>query len=101
MRRFMLNPPVSQRCNAGSGLAMTEKPSITNFTPTSGKAGTNVTITGRNLTHATAVEIGGVAAMFKVASATKVIVTVPKKWKTGKIKMDTSLPHVPTYHVRA
>lgn len=53
------------------------EPSITSFTPSSGAAGTVVTITGTNLTGATAVSFGGVAATsFTVVSSTTVKATV-------------------------
>ena len=52
-------------------------PSITSFTPTSGAAGTVVTITGTNLNGATAVSFGGVAASaFTVVSPTTITATV-------------------------
>jgi hypothetical protein len=58
--------------NQGSASA-----SITSFTPTSGPAGTVVTITGTNLTGATSVTFGDSAATnFTVVSATKITATV-------------------------
>jgi mono/diheme cytochrome c family protein len=63
----------------------TGKPSITAFTPTSGKAGAKVTVTGENLRGVTTVKLGTVKAAFKVSSATKLTLTVPSKAKTGTI----------------
>ena len=83
---------------AGSALAVPVKPSITSITPTSGKVGAKVTITGKNLTGTEAVQIGGITAAFKVGSATKITATVPKKGKTGKITLTTLIPPGPTYY---
>ena len=58
-------------------------PQITSFTPTSGRVGTLVTITGVSLTQTTAVTIGGKAAAFTVKSDTQVTATVPAGAKTG------------------
>jgi hypothetical protein len=58
-------------------------PQITSFTPTSGKVGTLVTITGVSLTQTTAVTIGGKAATFTIKSDTQVTATVPAGAKTG------------------
>ena len=53
-------------------------PTIASFTPTTGSAGTTVTITGTNLLGATAVRIGTVAiADFTVASATTITLVLP------------------------
>jgi hypothetical protein len=74
---------------SGSSLGATAKPSITSFTPRSGKVGTKVTITGNHLTGATAVRIGGLKAHFKVGSATKITATVPGLTATGVLTVTT------------
>src|SRR5215470_11585566 len=52
-------------------------PTITSFTPAGGPTGTSITVTGTNLTGATSVSIGGVAATtFSVVSATSLTATV-------------------------
>jgi hypothetical protein len=53
-------------------------PTIASFTPTTGGVGTTVTITGTNLTGATAVSIGTLAIpAFTVASATSLTLVLP------------------------
>lgn len=64
----------------------TNAPTVTSFTPTSGTAGTSVTITGTNFTGATAVTFGGVASTSTaVNSPTQITATVPPSAKTGPI----------------
>ncbi|MDO7876857.1 CARDB domain-containing protein [Hymenobacter sp. ASUV-10] len=66
-------------------------PSISGFTPASGPIGTVVTVTGSNLTGATAVAINGVnAPVFTVGSATQLTVTVPTGATTGQIAVTTA-----------
>jgi hypothetical protein len=65
------------------------KPQITSFTPTTGAAGTSVTITGVSL-QATKVTFGGVKASFLLNSATEVTATVPTGAKTGQIAITTA-----------
>src|SRR5262249_23925916 len=60
-------------------------PSIINFTPTHGSAGTNVTITGSNFTNATAVLFNGVTAVFFVTNNTTIGAIVPGGATTGPI----------------
>src|SRR6266508_3652342 len=62
-------------------------PTISSFSPTSGPAGTAVTITGTAFTGATAVRFGGVRASFVVNSATQITATVPVGAVTGKISV--------------
>jgi hypothetical protein len=60
-------------------------PTITNFSPTFGRAGTNVTIQGRNFTGATAVQFGLLPASYTVQSSTQIVATVPANALTAKI----------------
>jgi gliding motility-associated-like protein len=65
-------------------------PTITSFTPTSGIAGTTVTITGTNLTGATTVTFGGTAATsFTVVSSTS-ITAITGTGTSGKIAVTTA-----------
>ena len=74
-----------------ASLAVTAQPSITTFTPSTAKPGVMVTITGKNLKGAKAVEFAGLkATTFKVDSATKITAKVPAKAKSGKIAVVTS-----------
>jgi IPT/TIG domain-containing protein len=75
---------------SASAFAASSAPSITSFTPLTAKAGVTVTITGKNLTGASAVNFDGMkASSFKVASATKITAMVPSKAKSGKITVTT------------
>ena len=72
----------------------TNGPVISSFTPTSGPAGTQVAITGSNLTGATSVEFGGIAAsVFTVNSATQITATVPSGATSGPITVTTANGH--------
>jgi type IV pilus biogenesis protein CpaD/CtpE len=64
-------------------------PTISGFSPTSGAPGTVITVTGTNLTGATQVTIGGVAAQFTVNRDGSVSVTVPSGAVTGVISITT------------
>ncbi len=64
-------------------------PTISSFAPTSGKVGDLVTITGTNLTGATAVKFAGLTAVFTVVSATSITANVPSGAVTGKISVTT------------
>src|SRR5205814_2278953 len=65
-------------------------PTIASFTPTSGPAGTTVTISGTNFTGATAVSFNGTsAASFTVNSATTIQATVPAGATSGPLRVTT------------
>ena len=74
---------------ATSANAFVVSPRITGFTPTSGRAGTRVTITGANFSGATAVTFNGVAATFLVNSATQITARVPAGATAGPIVVTT------------
>ena len=66
-------------------------PTVTILAPTSGIVGAAVTLTGTNLTTATAVAFNGIAVTsFTVVSATQITTTVPAGATTGKVTVTTS-----------
>jgi uncharacterized repeat protein (TIGR03803 family) len=66
-------------------------PTITSFSPTSGKVGDQVVITGSGLTGASQVTFGGVNAnIFTVNTPSQVTATVPAGARTGKIAIRTA-----------
>lgn len=64
-------------------------PTISSFTPASGKVGDLVTLTGTNFTSATEVKFAGTVAVFTVVSATSITANVPSGAVTGKISVTT------------
>ncbi len=62
-------------------------PKIFWFSPSSGRAGTWVTIVGFNLDHTTAVTFHGVSAAFAVVSSIKVRAKLPGKATTGYVRI--------------
>ncbi len=58
--------------------------------PTSGAAGTKVTIMGTNLTEATSVSFDGTSAMFEVVAGSEITATVPTGATTGAVYVTTS-----------
>jgi hypothetical protein len=66
-------------------------PSITAFSPASGITGSSVTITGVNLTGASAVTFNGLpAASFTVTPPTQIVAKVPNGATAGAIKVTTA-----------
>lgn len=57
--------------------------------PAAGKVGASITILGTNLKGASGVSFNGTPASFKVASATKITVTVPTGATSGNVTVDT------------
>jgi Nidogen-like/Carboxypeptidase regulatory-like domain/IPT/TIG domain len=84
---FQVPPPVE---NLELTLDCAPAPSITKFSPASGRVGTKVTITGKNLGGVTTVKFnGGAVATVSKDTATKIVVKVPKGAKSGKISVVT------------
>ncbi len=67
----------------------TTAPSIASFSPPSGGRGDTVSISGTNLTGATSVTVGGVAATFAILSSSSIIAIVPSGAGTGAISVTT------------
>jgi hypothetical protein len=74
---------------SATAAAVVGKPSISGFSPASGKPGTKVKIAGKNLTGASAVAVAGAKMVFSVVSASTVTATVPAGARTGKITITT------------
>ncbi len=62
---------------------------VTGFSPSSGRPGTQVTISGAGFGSATAVEFAGVSAAFSVASDSTLVASVPGGALTGPIRVRT------------
>ena len=65
-------------------------PTITSFTPTSGKVGAIVTITGTSFNAVSAVKFNGKAAQFLRDSSTQIRAKVPVGATSGPISVTTS-----------
>lgn len=90
-RRSVTNGAISGDAYNGTPEACGDPPSISGFTPTSGAAGTSVTVSGASFTGATAVAFNGVSASFTVQSASQVTATVPATATSGPISVTTPL----------
>ncbi|HWD19682.1 MAG TPA: IPT/TIG domain-containing protein [Verrucomicrobiae bacterium] len=64
------------------------QPWITNFTPVKGWVYSNIVVTGRNFTNATAVSVSGVNYAF-TGSATQIVATVPATATNGFLTITT------------
>ena len=64
-------------------------PTITGLVPALGPVGATVTLTGTNLTGATAVKFNGTSASFTVTSSTQIAATVPVGATSGRIAVTT------------
>jgi subtilisin-like proprotein convertase family protein len=88
--------PISVTTTNGSGDSLTNyqvspPPSVTSFSPGTGKVGTTVVITGANFTGATIVSFGGVpAANFTVNSATQISANVPAGATSGPVAVTSA-----------
>jgi hypothetical protein len=64
-------------------------PVITRLSPPSAKPMHKVFVDGRDFMHVRSVKVDGLKAAFKVDSARKITVTVPKAAKTGRVEVIT------------
>ena len=69
---------------------LTSVPVITSFSPVEGAAGTEVTITGKNLAATTLVSFSGTPAVFSIDSNKRVTAEVPGGASSGKILVANS-----------
>jgi hypothetical protein len=83
---IQVTTPGGTSTSSGS-LTIGPPPAITSFTPESGSIGTTVTITGTNLDHVLAVEIGHVLTVPTSASSTQVVFTIPPGAVSGPIRL--------------
>jgi hypothetical protein len=77
------------KATSANSFAVTNPPTISNFSPASGPLGTSVTISGTNFGGATSVMFGGVSASFAVNSSTTIQATVPTGATTGPATVTT------------
>src|SRR5437899_1887624 len=83
--------PLSVSTPAGTATSVRElifvrPPTITSFTPTSGRVGTGVTISGANCSAATAARFNGIAASFSVISDEAIWTIVPTRAAKGTVR---------------
>lgn len=64
-------------------------PVVTNFSPSFGRAGTNVIVRGRNFTGATAIYFNGLSAPILSNAPNEIHTVVPAGATTGKIRVQT------------
>jgi hypothetical protein len=69
----------------------TSAPAITSFTPSSGPAGTQVTVSGSGFTGTSQVTLGGASATYTVHSDTQLSLTVPPGAVSGPVVVTNSL----------
>jgi len=73
---------------------ISDLPTITSFTPTTGLTGSTVTITGTALGTTTGVQFDGIKASFTVSSSTQIEATVPNGALAGDIAVVTPVKTV-------
>ena len=85
----VVTPGGTATSDAGFTVTAPAVPTLTGFSPTSGPVGTVVTLTGTNLTGASAVRFNGTAAAFTVSDATHIAATVPAGATSGTVSVVT------------
>jgi hypothetical protein len=73
---------------------VSDAPTITGFSPGKGRHKTKVTITGTNLSGASAVTFNGTSAVIGTDTATKITTKVPMGATTGRIQVTTAAGEV-------
>ncbi|MCC6964953.1 MAG: hypothetical protein IT391_01545, partial [Nitrospira sp.] len=87
--------PITVTTAAGTATSATNftvlvPPTVTSFTPTNGRAGTTVTLTGANYINVSSVTFNGIAAAgFTVQNATTLTAVVPATATTGSLAVTT------------
>ncbi|HLM86682.1 MAG TPA: IPT/TIG domain-containing protein [Solirubrobacteraceae bacterium] len=79
----------SPALSAPTATVISDAPTISSFTPSTGVTGSSVTITGTALTGATKVHFGSLIASFTVLSSTQIKATVPDGAIAGDITVNT------------
>jgi large repetitive protein len=79
---MLTNGSSSLLMNVDDGI---RRPVVTGFTPTTGTAGTTITVTGSHFTGATIASVGGYPATFTFVNDTTLTVVVPPGAKTGSV----------------
>lgn len=77
-------------CLSSAARAASTAPGITNLIPSSGPAGTKVTIFGANLGATIAVKLGSLSTIFTVTSASSIKFTVPAGAVSAKVAVITA-----------
>ena len=89
--------PLSVTTGGGTAFSATNfkvTPKIVSFSPSNGKIGDVVTLTGTSFAGATAVKFNGITATFALNSPTQITATVPARAATGKISVTTPVSTV-------
>ncbi len=76
--------------SSATATVISDAPAVKSFTPTSAVTGSVVTITGTNLTGASAVKFDNVKASYTVKSSTEIEATVPSGVHAGTVSVTTS-----------
>jgi hypothetical protein len=72
-----------------TSFTVTVPPKVTGLTPSQGRVGASVIVGGTALDGATKVTFGGVAAAYRIDSATSITAVVPTGAKTGVVEVTT------------
>jgi len=79
------NPQPTASSGGGASRNVVVPPTIRIFSPSAGRRGTTVRITGSNFGGTTWVKFGGLKAQFRLSSSTAILAVVPKFAHSGKI----------------